>query len=632
MKKSNRSSIYNKLRYEFDKTVSRGPLALSAWLALFALLVISILSTITNLTGIFPAVTLPGLFWNMMMQSMAPNPIDYRVGPLPYLLIMLVVTLMGIFMVSIFIGIITTSIDNKITSLRRGRSLVIEKDHTVILGWDEHIFTILSELITAYEHHRRSCIVILGDKDKIEMEEEIRSRIKHTGRTEIICRSGNPLNMIDLDIVSINTSKSIIILGPDLDEPDTHVIKVLLAITNNPQRRSEPYHIVTEIYNPLNMDVAHLVGRDECILLPITDIIAHIISQTCRQTGLSSIYTELLNFSGDEIYFTADPSLVGKTFRETLSLYEDSSVIGLWPKDDKPRLNPPMDTPINPGDQLIVVTEDDSSARLSTLNPSPVQPELVRLGASIPPQPEATMILGWGGHAATIIRELDKYVAAGSRVMVVTNNLEPETEVAQLGKQLEHQALSFQTGNITDRHLLDSLALETFDHVIVLADLSGLPLQVADARTLITLLHLRDINEKHGLPFSIVSEMLDVRNRKLAEVTRVDDFIVSDELASLLMAQISEDKELNLVFENLFYPEGSEIYLKPMGNYIALGEPVNFYTVIEAASQRGEVAMGYRIAADVAAPEKSFGVVVNPDKSPTVVFQKGDRVIVMAEN
>ena len=86
------------------------------------------------------------------------------------------------------------------------------------------------------------------------------------------------------------------------------------------------------------------------------------------------------------------------------------------------------------------------------------------------------------------------------------------------------------------------------------------------------------------------------------------------------------------MFENLFYPEGSEIYLKPMGNYIALGEPVNFYTVIEAASQRGEVAMGYRIAADVAAPEKSFGVVVNPDKSPTVVFQKGDRVIVMAEN
>ena len=47
-----------------------------------------------------------------------------------------------------------------------------------------------------------------------------------------------------------------------------------------------------------------------------------------------------------------------------------------------------------------------------------------------------------------------------------------------------------------------------------------------------TLLHLRDMSEKSGKEFAIVSEMLDLRNRQLAEVTRADDFIVSDHLVS----------------------------------------------------------------------------------------------------
>ena len=76
---------------------------------------------------------------------------------------------------------------------------------------------------------------------------------------------------------------------------------------------------------------------------------------------------------------------------------------------------------------------------------------------------------------------------------------------------------------------------------MVLCYSDSLDAQRADSRTLITLLHLRDIEERGGRDFSIVSEMLDLRNRALAEVTHADDFIVSDRLVSLLMAQISEN-------------------------------------------------------------------------------------------
>ena len=126
--------------------------------------------------------------------------------------------------------------------------------------------------------------------------------------------------------------------------------------------------------------------------------------------------------------------------------------------------------------------------------------------------------------------------------------------------------------------------------------------------------------------------MLDINNRRLAEVTNADDFIVSDRLVSLMLSQISENKELNTVFKDLFSPEGSEVYLKPVDLYVQPGSPVTFSTVIAAAAQKGEVAFGYKAAAASGDASKSYGVVVSPKKSQSITFAAGDRLIVMAEN
>ena len=44
----------------------------------------------------------------------------------------------------------------------------------------------------------------------------------------------------------------------------------------------------------------------------------------------------------------------------------------------------------------------------------------------------------------------------------------------------------------------------------------------------------------------------------------------------------------------LFSSEGSEIYIRSMTDYIKLGSTVDCYTVLEAAAQRGETAIGDR--------------------------------------
>jgi hypothetical protein len=215
-------------------------------------------------------------------------------------------------------------------------------------------------------------------------------------------------------------------------------------------------------------------------------------------------------------------------------------------------------------------------------------------------------------------------------VTIVSDIADLERQLKTAIGKLSNQKIVVQEGDIRDRELLESLEATEYDHVIVLA-YSHLEAQEADAITLVTLLHLRDIAEKDETPFSIISEMLDLRNRELAEAAKVDDFIVSEHLISLMMSQLSEAAELMGVFTDMFDPEGAEIYLKPASDYVVTDKPINFYTVTEAARRRGETAIGYRVMSESRNAEKAYGVRTNPKKSGMVTFSKEDKVIVISE-
>jgi hypothetical protein len=359
-------------------------------------------------------------------------------------------------------------------------------------------------------------------------------------------------------------------------------------------------------------------------------LIARITAQTCRQSGLSVVYQELLDFGGDEIYFKEETGLAGRTYGEALLAYETSSVIGVRPRAGIPILNPPADTPVNSGDKLIVIAEDDSAIKLQQA-PAPEDGKMASV-AQPARKAERTLILGWNWRAPHVINELDAYVVPGSTVHIVAENDDAEEVLKVACANLKRQTLSFQHGDTTDRRTLDALKVDGYDHVIVLCYSDLHDVQKADAATLITLLHLRDIADKTKKRVPIVSEMLDVNNRALAEVTQADDFIVSDRLVSLMLSQISENKELNVVFKELFSPEGSEIYIRPASEYVQLGVPLSYATVVAAASKKSHTAIGFRIAALASDAEKAYGVSVNPKKSTSVTFGPNDRVIVLAED
>jgi ion channel POLLUX/CASTOR len=634
--RSNRPRWQKRFRYWFDNLMSRRPGLLVLWLGLASLAVILVVAVTLTSTGLAPDNEEPFTFtealWLGLLRTLGSGSIGGRGTAWGYRFLMLGMTLASLFVFSTLISTLTNTMRTNLDELRQGRSEVIEKDHTVILGWSEQIFTILKELSIARQYQPGSSVVILGEINKQEMEDAIKKKTGTLKNLRLVCRSGNPMEMSDLNLMSLNTCQNIIVLAPEIANPDAEVIKIVLAILNNPERRKEPYHIVASIRDPRNADIARVLGRGEVEWIAQGEVIARIIAQTNRQPGLSVIYQELLDFGSDEIYLHSEPRLYGKTFADAQLAAEHDIVIGLRHPGQPPLLAPRVDTQIQQGDELVVISKDNHSMKFDVEQKPPVFYAHISLAAEPPLQREETLVLGWSWRGVRLVRELDCYLTPGSSTLVAADPLLVDRNIEQDCLGLENHEICYLPVDTTDRSVLEGLHLERYDHVIILAYTDRLNPQQADAHTLITLLHVRDLVNSQAMRLSIVTEMLDLRNRSLVLSSRPDDFIISDRLVSLMMAQVAENRMLNSIFMELFNPEGVELYLKPAWLYVQPEFEINFYTVVEAAFARGEVAVGYRIHSKASDPLSKYGVVINPNKVRPITLTQADQIIVLARN
>lgn len=571
-------------------------------------------------------------FWQTLMHVIDQGTITGEFGWM-YRVIMFVPTLLGILLVATFVGLITSRINIILTDLRKGKSIVVERNHIVILGWSNKIFSILNELISANINQKRARIVILAPKDKIEMEDEIKEKVVKSRKVKVICRTGNPIDLDDLEIVNPHDAKSIIIVSPDESNYDAQNIKCILAIVNHPNRKQDLYHIVAEIKTDKNREVANIIGGDELTLIVSNEVIARIGVQTCLQSGLTAVYNSLLDFSDEEIYIKTIKSLQDKTFRDAVMGFEDVTVMGIQRLNGIVLLNPKENTKIKEGDKIVYIAEDDFSLPAVNLLPKTLQSQCIKVQDQPDGRfPKKILILGWNVQGATMVRELNDYVLKGSELFIVADEIERIKSDLDALLDLENLSVSLIYGDITERRVLNGLHIEEYSNVMILSYSHKMNIQDADANTLVTLMHLRDIKRQKNAQFTIVSEMLDLKNRTLAEIAKPDDFIISDHIISLIVSQLAENKELFAVFEELFDSHGIEIYLKPVHLYLQELENVNFYTVCEAALQRRETAIGFRRYAHAAQPELNYGIVLNPRKSDLIHFSAEDKIVVLAED
>merc|ERR1711871_46955 len=603
----------------------------------------------------------------------------------------------GAFVFGMVINFLSSAIDDRVAGLRQGKTKVIEQGHTLILGWNDRILSLVQQICEANISEGGLPIVILAPKDKEEMDDYFQDALSDSDYpygSKIVTRGGSPIEVSKLLSVAVTFARSIVVLsmGDDPDEADAQSVRVTLALTGALAKinRAPSCHIVLELQDVDNADVAMLgvvppmIPEDTVIPVVSHDIIGKLMIQCAREIGLSKCFANLLCFSGSECYFSSwdagstyqwgprkgqpleDNGMTGKSFQDTCYRFVDAAVIGVRfsnptseevmkfnPHGRPVMLNPPGDYIMQYGDKVLVLSEDNDTYEYGKSNDpvkTPVPP------FELPPEePEKFLLCAWRRDFDDLITELDKWVPENS-CLTLPNNHSP----AQMKKMLNDggmpqpvniKTIEYIMGDPCSGKTLDRLGpkkhdsepdervegsayrLEEYDSILVLQEqFSKAEGMSADSRVMVSMLVMRHIQVKRGKTLRIlVSEIRDPRTQDLMALTKCSDSVVGNELVAMILAQISEDRDIGYVMEDLFSEEGMEMHIKDVRYFVAPDELLNWWDIVGRCQQRNMLPIGWIRKGDdaeaigaVDANGRPLQAIVNP--GPDNGYNKDERL------
>jgi len=626
-------SIKHKIQYKFDNFMKKNPSSqiIGVFIAVFILILITGLLSIIfihdkNLPKDFDTSFTARLWWSFM-RVIDPGTITSEHYQGAIRIISLFATIGGILIFSILIGLLNSKILNKIEELKKGRSIVIEKNHTIILGWTEKIFTIISEIINANENHRNQCIVILSTLNATDMYDQIDENIDDLKTTRIVCRRGDARTLNDIAIPSPSTAKSIIIISDASRFSDHKTIKIILALQQ--QKNIQYVPIVAEMHNNNMLELAKSIIDSAIMFISVEEIISRLLVQITRQDGLSRVYSEILSFDRNEFYILSKPELSNMKFQDILLNFTNGIPVGII-KYDQVILNPPIDSILDQGDKVILLTEDDDTGRTQNQAESRNSTYDIQNICEIN-QKSSILILGWSPFLHHILKNIDEALPAGSFVQVVNSigrNASFNNSI-----EFDNIDLGYIKSNYDKVEDLDTLNLERFDKIILLDNhRDNLNTEDKDTITLMHLLLLRKEVAKINKDINITTELESVNNQYLVPSDKINDFVIGSQIISLILAQISEQPIMYKLYDYLFSPKGSEIYIKPLIDYVPTNTDISFNTIIASIYPLGAIAIGFIRLKDINKPHKNFGIILNPDKQRIYNFSTEDKIILISDD
>lgn len=619
-------SLRQKLRYRFDNSLSKGPGAFVFWIFLIALALAAGLTAIRIFSEGWPEAGLFDMYWRTLYITFIAGASAATVDSWFQRAVSLLFWAMAISITGTIIGFITNLIQERMAALKKGKSPIIEEGHTLILGWSSRIFPILQQLAIANENIANPLIVIFANESRELMDDEISARVGDLGKTRVVTRSGDTTNPRELERANVGAAKSIIILDAD-ESGDATVIATVLAVravTGNGDAA-----IVAEVDDPNHALTLTHATQGQVRAVRSHEVIARVTAQASRQPGLAAVVLDMLDFEGDEIYFGNADALVGRSYGDAVTAFNKASIIGLQTADGVVRLNPSPATPINEGDRVIAIADDDDQVIFTGFRDELASISAPAAAGDAPRHAEHILAIGWSSMGRAVLSELATFLAVGSSIHVVADpRFVDEAEFENLDFGHVTMTHSTTTGNIHE--LIAVASAKKYDEVIILGYREAINEAEADATTMLTMLQMNQLfaEEGNGVEETrLVAEILDSRKAELARVATADDLVVSDNLAALMIAQISENPALSPVFEDLFDADGASLNVKPIELYTSASQ-VTFAELAAAARSRGESAIGYRTAKN-AKGDPASGVFLNAEKSTVYSPAPGDGLVVV---
>lgn len=637
-----RASIGSRFKYAFDNFMSKG--GLSIFLALVSLSVFAfvIMSAVRFAVNVFlPDESIKSLgdqFWRVFLQISDAGAVAED-GESDYAskIVGIVTIFIGLVLFSSLVAFITSQFEAQITALKKGKSQVIESRHTLILGYTDRLVEIARELIVANESERDAAIVILADKDKEEMDDDLRDKLSERKTTRIVTRSGAISTLLNLRKVAASEARSIIILNPaglaagpeERSTGDAIVLKAIMAVVaacgeNLPG-------IVAELREEQNRKLAASIAPGKVHVIFEDEVLAKILVQTSRISGLAVVYSNLVGFVGNEVYFHKPEGAVSCSFLQMQMDFPECSLMG-FRRDGKIFLNPPPEDLVGAEDELVLLAEDDSAIKRGKTSALPALPSIPTKKVEV--TPEKQLIVGWNARAPIIISEYARYLKEGSAIDVVVPEISDETRAEFAKIKQDHPAVQMRMfrANVHAPGVLEKLNPQDYNNAILLSSESD-NAEEMDAHTIASLLEFRSFFRDLGsVQTQLITEVKDSANTEIVMETGVKDFLISNQFVSKIYAQVSESADVLNVYSDLFSPDGSEIYIKPLSLYAESAGEFPFSDLVLRAAARKETCIGVKFKRLEMDMEQNYGVILNPAKSHKMKLELEDCLVVLAED
>ena len=536
--------------------------------------------------------------------------------------------IVGILYFSVVLALVVEAVQFKMKVLREGKSMVVEKDHIVMLGWGEKSLLFIKEIILANESEGGGVVVVLcaDGKEKMERELSLMLKKREMKGTSVVFRQGSRLMVGDLDKVSVHTAKAVVVFSNsnvDSDKADAEVLQVVLNLSNLDLKG----HVVAEVKDKDNEALIHLIGRGNVETVVSHDVIGRLMLMSVRQPGLAEVYGSVLGFDGDEFYSSKWPELVGVKFKDLHLMFPDAIPLGLKEDDGPLELNPKHDRVITASDELVVLAEDNDTYRPKRAHEC--DPGRVPWFKGTDEVRENILFAGWRRDLRDILLLLDAMCAPGSEIHIMASVALSDRDrlLAEGGLEVEtlrNIKLVHHVGNTAMRRHLELLGIERFTSVIVFADEEEEgDIMQSDSKCLATLLLIRNIQkakrakmarspssrkmlglddatgtkDRHGGRIPIVTEILDPRTQQTIqsneEMRAVSDFLQSNDMVSKILAMVCEDRSVKNLLDELLTPRGSSMACVPASRYCRPGERLSFFEMACRCQEYGEILIGY---------------------------------------
>lgn len=631
-----------KIKYKFDNLISKNPKGL---LVILTLITLFILATIASVITFFDP-NQPNFLTNyeeLINLTISPS-IKFN-SNIFLTFLYVIVAMLGLLLISVLIGILTSIIESRLIELRRGRSVVIESNHSVFLGWSNKLFTAIKELSEANRSVEKSSIVVMSVRDKIFMEEYLFREIPADSNSNVICRTGDPSDSKDLQLISPNTARSIVLLATDDEYSDSMVLKRALSLQKN---TNVTCPIIAEVNSAENAEALKLLPK--LTVIQPRNFIMRLLAQSLKDPGLSKVYSELLTFEESEIYFWPtnenqdkfQKHIVGRTFKEAAFEFEISCLIGVVNNysniNDKNqnefvKLLPDNDYIIQSTDRLILISEDDStigsSVGKSTFKRfSEKNSQIINLTNNY--TKKHITIIGWHSWGEILLNELQTQLPNGSEIDIIYNP-ELSTELNQnVINSSSNLTINIFKINDFKRDSFKNINWNKTNSILILGNRDKLNIQESDSYTLLTFTHIKNVRDNQTRDINICCEILDPKNAELIEGTRDDEFVASDELVAKYLIQLSENKYLKAVYTDLLDEAGAELFLRNTTEYVNNNQSITFGELVNIGFTKNEIVVGIQLK--IHSENHKVNSILSPAKSNRFELNKNDKIIVLANN